>query len=509
MRLHLRWLAVPALLLLLTASIRAEESLEPAALPPDIAPEQDLAPPPEEDTPDDPAVPETAPPPEAAAPPTEVTVETSVFPFPEGLRGHVEFWKNVFGVWGSRQVAFHDIEHPGLVYEVLNLGTDPGTSTQDDELLIRVRRETLVERLKRLEILVEMRAPLTEDEKQLALLITTEAGTDAIRGAGNRVRSQKGVRERFRRGLEISGRYDRAFREVFREAGLPEDIAYLPHVESSFQAYARSSAGAVGLWQFTRGAGRLFMNVNSSIDERLDPVASARGAARYLKRAHDLLGDWALAITSYNHGMDGMARARGRFGNDFDRIVREYDGKLFGFASKNFYAEFLAAREVARHPERYFPEGVILDRPLPYDQVVLDKSLSPVGIAQKYGVGLTDLASLNPAWSKRAVRGGRTVPAGSSVWLPEGTLARIAAARGAKKSAPPKPAVERAQAKQPAQAATEAILSELVHVVRKGETLVKIASSYGVRLGDLLLVNQLTERTVIRPGQSLRVPAVR
>src|SRR5262249_30796676 len=150
------------------------------------------------------------------------------FPFPEGLRGRVEFWKNVFGVWGSNQVVFHDMAHPGLIYDIMQLPGEAGARyTREQEALVRARREELETRLRRLEFMVRDNAPLTEDEKQLALLITTHAGTDAIAGASTRVRSQRGIRERFRRGVEISARYDAVFRSIFREEGVPEDIAFL------------------------------------------------------------------------------------------------------------------------------------------------------------------------------------------------------------------------------------------------------------------------------------------
>ncbi len=493
-----RALPVVVAFALLAPGFAAEPEGEPAPFPPEIVPEEKAAvlDPPVESAPEPAAaIPETA---DAGLP---ATPEDDPFPFPEGLRGRVEFWQGVFGVWSTKQVVLHDADHPGLDYETLTLPGEIGsTYAKEQALLVSSHLDDLALRLKRLETMIELKAPLTDDEKGLALLITTRAGTGAIRGACNRVRAQRGMRERFKRGLEISGRYDSLFRRIFREAGVPEDIAFLPHVESSFQASARSSAGALGAWQFTRGAARRFLVLGPAIDERLDPVAAARGAARYLKEAHELLGDWALAITSYNHGMQGMARARERFGTDFDRIVREYDGKLFGFASKNFYAEFLAARQVAGNPARFFPEGVNLEPPLALDQVILEKSLSPARVSEKYGVPLGELAGINPAWTHRAVHGGRAVPAGTVAWLPQGTLARVAAARALKKTPPRTP---------PPAKNTSQLADSVVHVVRRGETLLKIASSYGVRLADLLVANRLSELTIIYPGQTLRVPTER
>lgn len=349
------------------------------------------------------------------------------FPNPEGLRESVEFWKQVWSTWSLGQVALHDVEHPALVYEVLELPGGPSeTYTAAQREFVRACRTDLETRLKTLEAKVALGVPLDESEKRLALAIGTAAGTDAIRGASTRVRSQRGLRERFRRGLEISGRYMDEFRRIFREAGLPEDLAYLPHVESSFQAEARSSAGAVGIWQFTRPAARLFMTVHSAIDERLDPVAAARGAARYLGSAYAELGDWALAVTSYNHGVEGMRRAKSRFGTDFERVVREYDGKTFGFASRNFYAEFLAAREIASNPGLFFPEGIAAEPPFDHDRLTLSRPATALRLAQRYGVPLGDLAALNPGWTRRAVRAHVPLPAGTVVWLPRGRLTRVA-----------------------------------------------------------------------------------
>lgn len=159
------------------------------------------------------------------------------------------------------------------------------------------------------------------------------------------------------RGVEIGQRYDAQFRRIFRNAGLPEDLALLPHVESSFQYNAHSSAGALGIWQFTSGAAKMFMNGDSSAAARLDPINSTHGAARYLAYAYDKLGSWPLAVTSYNHGIGGMQRAKNAHGHDFVSIVKHYNGSAFGFASRNYYAEFLAARDIVSDPSRYISDS--------------------------------------------------------------------------------------------------------------------------------------------------------
>jgi membrane-bound lytic murein transglycosylase D len=247
-----------------------------------------------------------------------VRAEQDPFPFPEGLRPQVEFWKDVFAVWRRDQVALHDSVHLGLVYELLDLeGELEDTYTDDQRDFVRGRREALEARLRDMSRRIESGEPLDDDQKHLAVKIATTVGTDALQDAHSRVRSQRGLRERFLRGVEYSSRYDGLFREAFREAGLPEELALLPHVESSFQYGARSSAGAVGMWQFTRPAARRFMTLNAAIDERLDPVASARGAARYLGSRLQPVGRLGARRHLLQPRDRGDGAAKGRFGTDF------------------------------------------------------------------------------------------------------------------------------------------------------------------------------------------------
>jgi membrane-bound lytic murein transglycosylase D len=365
-----------------------------------------------------------------APPPARIPITSNdaVFPAPPALQPQIAFWQNVYAVWGRGQVALHDNRHLDLIYAVITLPGETGEGyTDSQKTLLKARYENLKTALSQLESKTAARAPLTPGEQALAARIqSSSGGPGAIVGASDRLRSQRGLRERFKRGLEISGRYDAAFRQVFREAGLPEDLAYLPHVESSFQNHAASSVGAVGMWQFMPGTARQFMMMNAAVDERRDPVASAQGAARYLGKAHDRLDSWPLAITSYNHGVGGMARAKGEWGDDIATIVRNYSGKGFGFASRNFYAEFLAARNIARNPQRFFPEGLSYESPLNQDRIRLRQTVAVHTLASYYEVNLGELTALNRAWNPPAQNGRISLPAGTMVWLPAGTMARLA-----------------------------------------------------------------------------------
>jgi membrane-bound lytic murein transglycosylase D len=281
------------------------------------------------------------------------------FPTPPELEPAVNFWRKTYALWRRSQVAIHDDRYLDLVYEVIDLpGPVADSLTAEQKELVSERRNYWKDQLSALEAKLATGGALNNTDRRLAAMLESQGRLQIILpGAGDRVHSQRGMLERFRKGMEISARYEQTFRRIFREEGLPEDLAYLPHVESSFQASAQSSAGAVGIWQFTRGAAEKFMTVNGAVDERYDPIASTYGAARYLRYAYSKLGDWPTALTSYNHGINGMRRAQNQVGNDFVRIVQQYDSPTFGFASRNYYAEFLAAREIARNPEQFFAEA--------------------------------------------------------------------------------------------------------------------------------------------------------
>jgi membrane-bound lytic murein transglycosylase D len=305
-------------------------------------------------------------------------IYSGAFQIPGELEPAIEFWCKTYTVWHRWEVVFHDDRYLDVIYEVMVLpGEVDERLTSEQKEIVNQRRDFWKAQLSVLERKLRYNMPLNTDDRQTIAKLGSSGRqlNSVLNGAAERVRSQRGIRERFIHGLEISRRYDRQFRKIFRDAGLPEDLAYLPHVESSFQPEAKSSAGAVGMWQFTKAAAQTFMPAGHRpaghrltshrpsdhrlaghrVDQRLDPFASAIGAARYLSYAYSKLGDWPTTITSYNHGINGMVRAQEQVGRDFVRIVETYASPAFGFASRNYYAQFLAARKIANNPMQYFP----------------------------------------------------------------------------------------------------------------------------------------------------------
>jgi membrane-bound lytic murein transglycosylase D len=453
---------------------------------------------------------------------------SDTFPVPPEIQPNVDFWRHVYGIWGRGQVAIHDDRYMGVIYEVLTLpGPTQEGYTEAQRQLVRARTSAYSDQLRELEQRVRAGQSLSGTDKTLLAKFEQSGNRDGVFGAADRVRSQRGLRERFHRGIEISGRYDNAFREIMRSHGVPEDLAYLPHVESSFQVNARSSVGAAGVWQFMPATGRMFMNVNDTIDDRLDPIIAAEGAARYLSQAHRRLGSWPLAITSYNHGQGGMANAKAQFGDDIGRIVKNYQGQYFGFASRNFYAEFIAAREVTRNANRYFPEGVRLEEPWLHDRLVLQHSMPADHVAGHYGLTPYRLADLNMHWRDRARDGRAHLPAGSTVWLPAGSKQRVAshpppvsttlvaraeprlapaALKAVAKAEPSKPKAK-SQAKTAAKPKPKAAASTArYHVVKPQETLYRVALQNGISVAELRRLNKMRpDDNKIRAGQRLKV----
>ena len=271
----------------------------------------------------------------------------------QGLESRVEFWKKVYTQYGEDDVIIHDRIHVNLIYDV---------AIRDDQTeKIGAVRQALDEI--RNNLATPENLSVTAQQIQTAILANDIPLTPAsLAELRDNVHTQVGIKERFRQGIIRSGRYLHAFQEIFEKQGIPAEIALLPLVESSFENRALSNAGAAGIWQFTRGTGRLYLNVNRRLDERLDPLKATRAAARLLHDNYNALESWPLAITAYNHGRAGMQRAQSEAGSEIAKIIEQYRGPAFGYASMNFYSEFLAAVDVYNNYEQYFGQ-LALDKP--------------------------------------------------------------------------------------------------------------------------------------------------
>src|SRR5436190_1164795 len=272
----------------------------------------------------------------------------------QGLESRIEFWKKVYTQYGEDDVIIHDRINVNLIYDVATRGEQASKISAIRQALDEIRANIANP---------ENLTPASQQIRETILANNVPLTAASLADLRDNVHTQLGIKERFRDGIIRSGRYLEAFQQIFDREGIPTDIALLPLVESSFENRALSSAGAAGIWQFTRGTGRLYMTVGRKVDERLDPAKATRAAAKLLRDNYNALGTWPLAITAYNHGRAGMMRAQGEVGSsDMLKVIDEYRGPLFGYASMNFYAEFLAAVEVYRDYAQYFGQ-LTLDSP--------------------------------------------------------------------------------------------------------------------------------------------------
>jgi membrane-bound lytic murein transglycosylase D len=276
----------------------------------------------------------------------------SPFPRPPSIEPNIEFWVNVFATYGERDFLIHDRDQVWRVYQVLHLPGEGAPSRSDINAVNDYLKEKFSNTLNRL---AAGQAPADYEERQVAELFKGEP-LSAYALAAQNLRVQQGMRQQFREGLLRSRYYYPTMERIFRDAGLPPELVVLADVESGFYSRARSNAGAVGIWQFTRGTGEQFMRITRYRDDRLDPTTETEAAAKLLRSNYLTLGNWPLAITAYNYGTAGMVQASEQYANDYTRILRGYTGAHFGFASKNYYAEFLAALQINQYEDAYFPD---------------------------------------------------------------------------------------------------------------------------------------------------------
>jgi membrane-bound lytic murein transglycosylase D len=408
-------------------------------------------------------------------------------PTPPGLEANVRFWTRIYTEIDVDGGLIHDAENLDVVYEVVRFPENASTRA----------RERQVEEIKRryatalLRLASSSRSNLSAEDRRVLSRWPDGTSSATLRAAARRVRFQLGQADRFRAGLVRSGAWYDFIARTLAEHGVPAELAALPHVESSYNPRAYSRVGAAGLWQFTRSTGRLYLHIDEVVDERMDPFKATAAAARLLRDNRVRLGSWPLAITAYNHGAGGMEQAVRKLGTeDLGRIAHEYRGRTFGFASRNFYAEFLAASAIDRDPERWFGP-VQLAPPVQHQIIETDHYYAAETLQRALGVDLEVLRENNLALRPAVWNGAKRVPRGYPLRIPAGLLDR-----------PP----EVVLASIPASERADAQVRDRFHEVRRGETLSQIARRYGVSVQDLASVNDLRSRHRIRAGQVLWLP---
>ena len=446
----------------------------------------------------------------------------TALPRPAELEPDVQFWIRVYSEISTNEGFIHDQHRLSVVYDTLHFGAD--LSQRERERQVDAARQHYQDILRRL---AGGTAPTDPDSLRVRALWGPDTSPATFALAADDVRFQLGQSDRFRAGLVRAGAWETHIAEVLANLGLPSEIAALPHVESSFDPSAYSKVGAAGLWQFIRSTGRRFLRIDGTVDERLDPFRETEAAAQLLSYNYRLLGSWPLAITAYNHGAEGMRRAREQLGtDDIVRIVRDYHSPSFGFASRNFYVSFLAALSIAREPDHYFG-GFERSPETAFHEVKMPQSSGATALARALGLDRDTLKSLNPALRPPVWSGQRPIPAGyvlrlpvtAARWSPDLLASRLRGAPTAETlaaSARTAPSTAVASARAVPVVATLAVTPEApgpgtgapgsqFYIVQGGDSVASIAATTGVAAGTLMALNSLRGPDYLYEGQPLRL----
>lgn len=276
---------------------------------------------------------------------------SQLLPTPPGLEKDVQFWERIFADYSPDQCVFHDEWNLDVVYYVANV---PRMYVPGGSPLLKRHLKALRTAL---QSIAARGKPAGEfEEKVYASIPQRFRNTDFLRGADERVRCQRGVE--FEPSMKRSFALIPKIKAILAKKGLPEDLAYLPHLESGFDCHATSKAGAKGLWQFMKQTARSEgLRIKNGSDWRTDPDRATDAATDYLASIYLKVRSWDLAITSYNYGPNGVIRAVQKFGADYMKIRQEHRTKMFGFAARNYYPSFLAVRNVAIRLEKRLAMG--------------------------------------------------------------------------------------------------------------------------------------------------------
>jgi membrane-bound lytic murein transglycosylase D len=281
-----------------------------------------------------------------------------------------------------------------------------------------------------------------------------------------------------------SGRYRPMIVRKLREAGLPEELSWLPLVESGFKDRALSRARALGMWQFISSTGSRYGLARTHwIDERMDPEKSTDAAILYLTNLHAIFGDWLMALAGYNCGEHRVMTLIRR--QQDEHLDRFWD--LFGdlpSETARYVPRLLATLVIVRDPEKY---GLELPEPYPtvdFETVSVDRFLRLGDLDEALGLERDTLVGLNPE-----LRRGTTPGERYALRIPSAAVASFDAKLAEVPAYVPPPKVTYAR-----------------HRVRRRETLSTIARRYGTTVSAIVRANRLHSRNRIWEGQRLKIP---
>ncbi len=199
----------------------------------------------------------------------------------------------------------------------------------------------------------------------------------------------------FAQWLSLSAKYLPLMRNILTENGLPEDLVFLPFIESGFNLNAYSPSHAAGPWQFMQATAKRYgLKINFWIDERRDPIKSTQAASRYIKDLYERFGYWDLVIAAYNAGERRIIKAIRRTKSDNFWYI--YNTRYIKRETRHHVPRFLAAREIATEPEDYGFNKLDYFQPLEYDLVSVKTPADLSFIAKVLETSISNIKELNP-----------------------------------------------------------------------------------------------------------------
>lgn len=422
--------------------------------------------------------------------------ESADFPrYPE-LQPVVAFWTKVFSVYSRNQSIIHSSIYPQKIYTVLDFSDAAARMSAGEFAKYRDREEARAkdqvnDLLKQVNALRQTPDKMNTEQRRIFALYGDVSGDNRFIDAVGTFRSQRGLKESTEVALKASEKYLPSMEATFRKYGLPVTLTRLPLVESSFNVDAYSKAGAAGIWQFIPSSARAYMRLNKIVDDRRDPWTSTDAAARHLRDDYAALHSWPLAITAYNQGRGGIARALAAInGTTVVDLIERSNAPNFGFAGRNYYAEFLAATDVERAYQKQNADE-LKKQTLRFD-IVETRHYVPYETLRKL-CGASDemFHRLNPAYRPEVIEGKMYVPPGHLIRVPAGSAKTF----------------EVAYAKLPkSEKYDHQRVYYTLHRVKHGESMGKIARHYRVDLSKLLAANHMNRHSILRVGSVLHIP---
>ncbi len=432
------------------------------------------------------------------------------FAIPKGLETNVKFWLDVYSKYTTDQGVLHDSDYIDLIYEEMDFNSITKRTDinkyQKEHLKIKMVNDGKKRIMKMLEKFSKLKDPtgLPAEEKRIWDQFSRVKGPRKFKAAmeKGRLRFQLGQKDRIIQGIYFSGRYIEDFEKIFRDAGLPIELARLPFVESSYNVLARSKVGASGLWQIMPYTTKGFFKQDLSVDMRNHPIEATKVAAKLLRNNYRMLQSWPLALTGYNHGPSGVLRMSKKWKTrEIGELAQPMKGKL-GFASRNFFASYLAVLEVTSNATKYLGP-VTWSAPLDAADIKLPIAIQYKDVLRWFDGDDLKAQIFNPHITRIARARARPIPKGMVVSVPRSKQDLVMKELESPENLKKAQSLAVAEGRMPS---GDLVVPPLQYVVLRGDNLKKLAHEYGCTVEEIAKLNGFSVKSRLKRGQVIQIP---